>query len=180
MSGPLSIAMNLAEAKVAFPICQDGVYVTWRCSKVSLDSRELKEPSSGVVENNHGKYLKLDFDLVDPAPDTDGQQILPGKPGSKFFDSTNLYSKNDAKDPGWFVKKIAGRIDALLGTADADNKKGKPPRPNIDLTSPTLDADLAALLVGKTLVARMRVSNSAEFGTRSEFGDIRFPADMIA
>lgn len=175
--GPLSIQYDLSQAKTAFPISQDGIYAKWRAVKVATELRDVKDPSQGLIENGKGKVLKIDFDLVEPVPDTDGAQILPGKPGSKLFKTINLYSKVDSKDPSWFVKSIAGLVDALLGTADSDNKKGKPPRPPLDISAPDFDSQLSALILGQVLVAQMRV-NTFEGNTRSEFGKIHFPADL--
>lgn len=157
---PLSISLNLGDTKTAIPMIQDGQVCRLR----------LVGLSQGATEK--GKVLKFEYDLQDPAPDTEGGTITPGAMGSKIFENIQLYAKPDAKDPKWFEKKIASRIDALLGTADKDNKKGKPPRPD-------LSAELVPQLIGKTLVAKMVVRQDANY-TGNEIRTVTFPGDIAA
>lgn len=150
--------IDLSSTKTAFPMIQDGQY-----AKFKLEA--IKEGRS-----EKGPFLAFEWHLVDPAPDTDGGQILPGKPGSKMFENIQLYAKPDAVDPEWFKKKISTRIDAVLGTGDADNKKGKPPRPN-------LTPETVAAMTGQCLIAKMKVT-TYEGTTRNEFASVSFPGDI--
>lgn len=156
---PLSVSLNLSDTKTAIPMVKDGELVVLRLTNLSVTTAEK------------GKTLKFEYDLVNPAPDTDGGTINPGAMGSKFFDNIQLYAKPDAKDPKWYEKKISTRIDALLGTGDKDNKKGKPQRP--DLTP-----QLVPQLIGKTLVAKMRVRVGDYTG--NEIANVTFPGDIAA
>lgn len=176
---PLSINLDLSQTKVAFPMAAPDTYAKWRVAKVTTDNKTLDHPAVGVVENGVGRVLKIEFDLDEPVADSDGEQILPGKPGAKFFWQCNLYSKTDAKDPTWFVKKICGLVDALLGTSDSDNKKGKPTRPPLNLGAPDFAAQLGSLIIGQLIVAKMTIS-TFEGTTRSDFKSIHFPADLQA
>lgn len=176
---PLSINLDLSQTKVAFPMPNNDIFAKWRVAKVTCDAKVLDHPAVGVVENGVGQVLKIEFDLEEPVADTDGEQILPGKPGAKHFWQCNLYSKMDAKDPTWFVKKISSLVDALLGTSDADNKKGKPPRPQLNLGDPAFASQLGTLIIGQKLTAKMGIS-TYEGTTRSEFKAIYFPADLQA
>lgn len=156
---PLDISLNLSDAKVAIPVIKDGELVP------------LKLADLGVSTNEKGKTINFEYELVNPAPDTDGGTINPGAMGSKIFENVALYAKPDAKDPKWFEKRIASRIDALLGTGDKDNKKGKPQRPD-------LNAQLVPQLIGKVLVAKMRV-RTGEY-TGNEIASVTFPGDIAA
>jgi hypothetical protein len=156
---PLSISVNLADTKTAIPMVRDGELVS------------LKLVNLGQVTSEKGKSLRFEYDLVNPAPDTDGGTINPGAMGSKIFEHIQLYAKPDAKDPKWYEKRIATRIDALLGTGDKDNKKGKPARPD-------LNAQLVPQLIGKVLVAKMKV-RTGEY-TGNEIGSVTFPGDIAA
>jgi hypothetical protein len=156
---PLDISLNLGDTKTAVPMVKDGELVSLRLANL------------GQVTTEKGKSLKFEYDLVNPAPDTDGGVINPGSMGSKIFENIQLYAKADAKDPKWYEKRIASRIDALLGTGDKDNKKNKPPRPD-------LNAKLVPELLGKTLVAKMRV-RTGEY-TGNEIATVTFPGDIAA
>ena len=157
--GPLDITLNISQAKTAVPMIADGHVCKWRLHSISK------------VSGEKGDQLKFEYDLVDPAPDSEGGQILPGAMGAKFFENIALYAKPDAKDPKWFEKRIASRVDALLGTGDAGNKKNKPTRPD-------LDAQAVAQMIGKELVAKMKVRTGDFIG--NEFGAVYFPGDVTA
>ena len=156
---PLDISLNLGDTKTAIPTIADGHVC--RLKLVNL--------TQGA--NEKGKDLKWEYELQDPAPDSDGGTITPGAMGSKIFEHIQLYAKPDAKDPKWFEKKIATRIDALMGTGDKENKKGKPVRPD-------LSAQLVPQLIGKTLVAKMRVKTGDYTG--NEIASVTFPGDIAA
>jgi hypothetical protein len=149
----------LGDTKTTIPVIADGTLVNLRLASLKQNTTDK------------GKSLQWEYDLVDPAPDTDGNTIKPGDFGSKIFEHIALYAKPDAKDPKWFEKRIASRIDALLGTGDKGNPKGKPERPN-------LNAQLVPELLGKSLVAKMRVRKD-EYGG-NEIASVTFPGDIAA
>lgn len=157
--GPLDITLNISQAKTAVPMVADGHMCRWRFEKAS------------TVKSEKGPQLKFEYHLVDPAPDTEGGTIQPGAFGATFFENIALYAKPDAKDPKWYEKRIASRVDALLGTGDVGNKKNKPPRP--DLTPETVSQ-----MIGKELVAKMKVRTGDYIG--NEFGAVYFPGDIAA
>lgn len=167
--GPLDINYDTTATKTAIPLIANGHYAKLRLVKLTLD-RTDKGPST-----------KWEYDQVDPAPDSEGGQILPGSMGSKQFENIQFYSKPDAKDKGWFIKKICTRMDALLGTSDPDNKKGKPARPAFFLPGTTtgeLNPETVNLLIGKELVAKMKVKEGEYVG--NEFATVVFPGDITA
>lgn len=156
---PLDISLNLGDTKTAIPMVKDGELVVLRLAAL------------GQTTSEKGKGIRFEYDLVNPAPDTEGGVINPGAMGSKIFENIQLYAKPDAKDPKWYEKRIASRIDALLGTGDKDNKKNKPVRPD-------LNAQLVPQLIGKTLVAKMKV-RTGEY-TGNEIGSVTHPGDIAA
>jgi hypothetical protein len=158
MSGPLSINLDITKAKTQVPLFAENQYIEFRLTELS----QAEVPQKGNV-------LKFKWQLVNPAAGADGPPINPGDFGSTFFEQVQLYAKPDAKDPEWFLKRIAARIDGLLGTGDEGNAKGKPPRP-------ALSADLVPTLIGKTVFFKMKVKTGEFAG--NEVADIRHPSEM--
>jgi hypothetical protein len=156
---PLDISLNLGDTKTTVPAIADNTMVKLRL--VSLSQQKTEK----------GNSLRWEYDLVEPTIDTEGNALNPGAFGSKIFENIALYAKPDAKDPKWFEKRIATRIDGLLGTGDPGNAKGKPTRPN-------LDAKLVPNLIGKVLVAKMRLRKD-DFGG-SEIASVTYPGDIAS
>lgn len=117
--------------------------------------------------------IVFEWELTAPAPSTEGNEIKPGDMGSHFFENVALFDKNttDGSVPKWAQERIAKRIDALLGTGDPDNKKGKP-------TRPPLSPQVIPTLIGKELVAKMGVRTGDFIG--NEFTQVFFPGDIAA
>lgn len=167
--GPLSINLDTASAKTTIPVFADGVLAQLRLVKIGQEFVKEK-----------GWSTKWEYDLVAAAPNTDGGQIEPGQMGSKVFENIQLYDKNDLQPdpsvapraPKWAVEKIAKRIDALLGTGDAENTKGKPARP-------AFGPETVASLIGKVMVAKMKVS-SYEGNIKNDISKVDFPSDVAA
>lgn len=161
-TGPLDITINTKDIKTTVPMVADGHYAKWKLANVSKQI------------NDKGPALKFEWDLVDPAPNTEGGQILPGQMGAKLFENITLYDKNTTPPaiPKWASERIAKRQDALLGTGDAGNPKGKPLRPDF---SP----ECVQQMLGKFLIAKMRVKTS-DSGVNSEFASVVFPGDISA
>lgn len=117
-SGPLNISIDLTGVKTEIPAPAEKVWVRQKLVAVSTNSTEK------------GNVLKLEWHFLDLTPRFGGgEPIKPGELGSKFFENIQMYSKPDSKDPDWWKKRIAERIDALLGTGDEGNAAGKPARP---------------------------------------------------
>lgn len=184
MSGPLNFSLKLSDVKTAFPLIADAVMTEFRLVGIEAKTAPPKAElhPEAVVRGPDGNpvTLNLQFETINPVKGSEGQEILPGSPGSKIFDPIQLYSKPDAKDPAWFVKKLATRVDALLGTGDPGNTKGKPERPALDLASPTLAQELIELLVGKVMIAKVKLEKSAEYGDKNSFAALHFPGDLKA
>lgn len=169
MTEPLSTSFDLSQTKTVVPLMADGVLARLRLERLSVDQTE-KGPST-----------KWEWKLVDPVASTEGVQIRPGDFGSTFFENVQMYSKPDAKDPAWFVAKIAKRVDGLLGTGDQGNPKGKPARPAINLSpgnSVAAITELAPQLIGKEIVAKMKVKTGDYVG--NEISTVTFPGDISA
>lgn len=158
-TGPLDISIDLSQTRTAVPMVQDGHLCRWRLVNVT------------GAQTDKGKSTKWEYDLVEPAPNTEGGTINPGEMGGKFFENIQLYAKPDAKDPKWFEKKIATRVDALLGTGDTGNASGKPGRP-------VFNGELIPQLIDKELVAKMAVKTGDYTG--NEFKTVYFPGDIKA
>lgn len=169
--GPLSIKINTQDTKTGVPMFADGSWVHLRLT--GLDS--------AAVENK-GTVLKWKWELIDPAPSVDSSRdgtcdpIYPGKFGSSYFESIQLYDKNtdfsipedQRPAPDWAVKKICARLDGLLNTGDPGNKKGKDARPQFD-------EQLVPQLLGKALWAQMKVRTGEYEG--NEISKIMSEAD---
>ncbi len=168
MPEPLSNTYDLSQAKTVVPLIANGTLCRLKLVNLTLDKTE-KGPST-----------KWEWEIVEPVPTTDGDQLRPGDFGSKIFENIQMYAKPDAKEPTWFVKKIATRIDGLLGTSDPGNRKGKPARPSIDLNPANADSaipQLAQAVVGQQIVAKMSVS-AFEGVERNEIQKVTFPGDV--
>jgi hypothetical protein len=165
MPEPLDVNYDLSKAKTVVPLIADGHLCRLRLTNLSVDTTD-KGPST-----------KWEWDIVEPVPSTEGEQIRPGDFGAKFFENIQLYAKPDAKNPAWFVERIAKRVDGLLGTGDANNKKGKPTRPSIVVNDAGI-RELAPQLVGKEIVAKMKVKTGDYLG--NEIQTVTFPGDISA
>lgn len=157
---PLSISLNLSGTKTVNPMFADGSMVKLRLISLSQ------------FKGDKGNSLRFEYDLVEPAADSEGGIINLGAFGSKFSENVALYAKADAKDPKWYESVISKRLDALLGTGDAGNKKGKPTRPD-------LSNELVPQLIGKELVAKMKVQNDDNF-VGNRIATVTYPGDIAA
>lgn len=158
-NGPLSINLSTSTAKTSVPTIPENVKVPFRLIGIT----------SNTPEGKSGPVLTFEFELVQPTVDKSGKTLNPGDFGSKQFHKVYCYAKEGSKDPTYYLGKIAQIQDALLGTGDPGNDKGKPERPDFN-------DETAAQLYGKVLIATMKVK-SDEFGGGNEFGKLQFPAD---
>lgn len=160
-TGPLDINLDLSKTKTTVPMVADGHLCEWRFEKAGMKSTEK------------GQMIVLEWKLTQPAPNTEGGQIKPGEMGATLFENIALFDKHTPKGeiPDWANKRIAQRIDALLGTGDEGNTKGKP-------TRPAFNAETVSQMIGKTVVAKMKVKGGDFVG--NEFGTLTFPGDISA
>ncbi len=154
------MSLSTSAVSTAIPVIADKTQARLRLT--SLDEQEGKDGGIGS--------LKFVFELTHPVPDTQGSTIHPGGLGSKVVEFIPLASKPEAKDPVWHIKKIATRIDALLGTADAGHAS-KPARPD-------LSPELVGQLLGKELIAILKVKTGEYSG--NEIATVMFPDDVKA
>lgn len=154
---PLSFDLNTADAKTTLPAFNPTDYVQWRFTGV-------KE-----TPNENGNVLTFEFDLAAPAATVDGGVLKPGDFGAKHFHRVFLYAKDTPKGviPERAKQDIAKLQDALLGTGDVGNAKGKPVRP-------AFNGNTVGSMVGSVLYAKMKVDG--EYGNK--FGHLMFPGDM--
>lgn len=160
-NGPLDISCDTSSVSTATQMVAANEMARFRLKSVTK------------VASKEGKpMLKWEYDLVAPAKGQDGATIEPGGMGSKFFENIALFDKNTPEGtvPAWALKRIAQRQDALLGTGDANNTKGKPSRP-------AFNASCVEAMQGKELIAKMK---SGQEGYSNEFGTIYFPGDVTA
>lgn len=160
-NAPLSIALPTAGVKTAFPLIADKQQASFRLTEISQTNTEK------------GPVIKFSWELSAPAPGNQGKPIAPGELGSKHFENVQLYDKNSVPGgppPQWALAKIATRLDALLGTGDEGNIKGKPVRPQ-------LDASLVPSLIGKEIVATVKITEY-EGQQRNEFSRVEHPGDV--
>lgn len=157
-AGPLSIALKTAATKTEVPKVADGTQTLLVLKSLTQD------------RNDKGDFLKFEWVFKNPTPMADGSVVAPGQFGSTKFEQIPLYAKADAKNPEWFLEKIAKRIDALLGTGDDGNKAGKPTRPD-------LDASVVSAMIGKEVVAKFK-HREFEGVTRDEIDTVTFPGDV--
>ncbi len=158
---PLNINLDITDTTTGIPVIADGQIVKLHLEKVTQSEVEGK-----------GSTTRWEYKLVEPAPTTDGTTLNPGDFGSTIFENIQLYSKEGSARPDWFKERIATRIDALLGTGDKGNKKGKPERPN-------LSGETVAKLIGQSMLVKMKVS-AYEGRDRNEFAAVYFPGDVQA
>lgn len=147
--GPLNINMNLAETKTALPVITDGSLVPIKLLSVDGHLRE-DDPSKPET--------KWTFATTAPAPTTDGDSVAPG---FKLISRIQLYAKETTENKTWFQQKIARFIDALCGTGDKDNKKGRPERP-------PFNDDTIAKMIGLECFAKVTISRDQNGVDRNE------------
>lgn len=160
-TGPLDINLDLSKTKTTVPMVADGHLCEWRFEK------------AGMKTSEKGPMVVLEWKLTQPAPNTEGGQIKPGEMGATLFENIALFDKNTPQGevPKWAQERLAKRIDATLGTGDEGNAKGKPARP-------AFNAETVSQMIGKTVVAKMRVRSGDYVG--NEFGTLTFPGDIAA
>lgn len=156
--GPLSLNLDITDAKTSVPMFSDG----------SLVEFELK--TIAEKPNEKGPALEFVFESVNPAPNTDGGTILPGQLGSKVFKTLYGYQKDgdSAKAQARMAQDIARIVDACLGTGDRGNIKGKPERPGVN--------EALAACIGKHIVAKIK-NETGDF-QRSGLGTLYYPPDL--
>ena len=134
---PLEIDLDLSGVSTAQPLIRHGHVGRVRLADIS----GVKNDSNQTVA------LKWEFRLVEPAPaqDAEGSPLPDVNANYPIFVRINL-------GQDFLLVKQAKFMDALLGTGDKNNTKGKPDRPN-------LNAAVVASMVGREAIARVSVSH---------------------
>jgi hypothetical protein len=130
-TSPLNINLDLSQIVTTIPLIADGQTALVRLKNITQGDRD------GVI------ILKWEFVLVNPAQSQEGAEVRAGFP---LF--TNFYM-----DQEWLVQKMTRFMDALLGTGDAHNSKGRPARPRFN-------AETVSQMLGAEAYARITVSRS--------------------
>jgi hypothetical protein len=161
-NAPLSVSFNTSSVKTAIPVIADGTMTRLRLAKIyETEADPEKEIPAKIA---------FDFQLVDGAPTMEGGSVNPGFP---VFVKLPLTTKDSpTATPQWVVDVICRIQDACLGTSDAENKKGKPARPNFDPAC-------AAEMLGKEVVAKVVVvrSKTTDY-IGNDLKNFTFPGDV--
>lgn len=160
--GPLSINIPTSTAVTTVPFFRERTYVKFRLGKV---------PQQDEVEGK-GSVIKFEWELTDPIEDQQGNQIKPGDFGSKVFDTVRLYDKNTPAGtiPKRAIEDLAKRTDALLGTGDPNNKKGRPERPDFN-------TDLMPALMGQVCFIQFK-NGTGEYAGKQDIVSFTNPQDV--
>lgn len=159
MPGPLSIQLNTA-VKTSVPAFQPNQLIAFRCADIQEG------------QTDKGKTIKFTWELVEPSPSTDPEKpIMPNAFGSKVFDTVFLYDKNTPPDqiPDRAIAAVAARQDAVLGTGEPDNKKGKTVRP-------PFNAECVQAMLGQ--ISYLQFRPAKDDGTGQDIKSFTYPGDV--
>lgn len=155
-ASPVSISLDLSKQSTQKPIIKNDL-VRVRCAKISQG------------KNDNGDSIHFEWHLLDGAESTDGKELKPGFP---VFDAIYLYSKNEpGVIPDMAKTKISKRMDALLGTGDEGNEKGRPTRPNSFI-------DAIPNMIAKEAWLKLKIKTGEN--ASNEIVEVRSIADMSA
>lgn len=140
MSRPLSIKSS--QTKTSIPLVADKFMAPVRVVKIDYKEAEGEQKFA---------HLAVRLDLINPAPTTEGGTVPAGFPVFVTFPLGT--AEEPTKMPEWSERNWSSFIDGVLGTGDAENKKGKPVRPDTTL-------ELLPQLFGKVVVATFGVYKS--------------------
>lgn len=148
--------MDLTQHKTTVPVIANDRWVKVRLANLTQQA------------NEKGQMLKFEYHLLEPAPTIDGETVKPGFP---LFENITLYSKDTppGQIPEFAQTKICKRIDAMLGTGDPGNKKGRPPRP-------AFNGELVPSLIGKELYLQVKAKTGEYEG--NDVVQVRHPSDV--
>lgn len=159
-SGPLSITLGTSNITTAIPQIADN---TWAPLKLNTISQKTIK--------DKGDVLEFEFQLTEAASSSEGKPIAPNGLGSKVFHSVFLFGKDGPEAVAErAAQNVARIIDALLGTGDADNTKGKPARPQF---TPQLVPDL----IGKVAYCNIKHKTDPNY-PGVEIKKFMFPGDV--
>lgn len=158
-TAPLSISLELGDVKTGIPILLN--------NHIGLAFVENIEE----IKHEKGGGVKFKFKLAEECPTNDGKSVSAGFPVSQnvwFFD------KNTPPDeiPERSKQTIARYLDAIFGTGDPGNTKGKPPRPALNLATVTE-------AIGKQVLLKFKAVPEGEYAG-TEITGAYFPSDKGA
>ena len=129
---PLSISLNLTDISTTVPLIADGTMAKVRLKNISQ------------TERDGNPVIKWEFTLVEPAPTTEGDQVRARIPAL-------CHLRHVSQE--FLMQKMARFVDGFLGTGDANNKKGKPTRPQFN-------AHVVSQMIGTEAMAKISVIKS--------------------
>lgn len=161
-SGPLSITLPTSTTKSAMPQIASN---TWAKFKYAAPVKQRT-----IAGEGKGDVLDFEFHLAEPASDTEGKTINPGGVGSKQFHTVFMYGK-DGKEAALdrATKEVNKILDAMLGTGDPGNAKGKPARPDFN-------NELQPSLIGLTFWGKVRARQNDP--SRNDIVEFRHESEM--
>jgi hypothetical protein len=149
---PLTVNVPLDAIKTVVPLIADGTLAHVRLKNISQ------------TESRDGNtVLKWELTLLDPAPTDDGHEVQAGFPIFINFDVTKEF----------LMQKMARFVDGFLGTGDANNRKGKPPRPQFN-------AETVSRMLGAEGYAKVTVRKGSSDYIGNDITAIIHPADLPA
>lgn len=160
-SGPINININTSNTQTSVPQIAPG------------QMAQLRFVGASQKTNEKGNILSFSYELAQPVGKLGGGTINPGDFGAKIFENISLYGKDTAAGeiPTWAAQRIAERLDALLGTGDPGNAKGKPQRPDFGPA-------VIPQLIGKVMFAKFKARKDDP--NQSEIERVFFPGDVAA
>lgn len=158
-TAPLSISMELGDVKTGIPILLNNHIAL--CTVESIDQLKYEK----------GPGVRFKFKLAEECPTNDGKTVSAGFPVS-----ANIwgFDKNtpEGEWPERSKQAIARYLDAIFGTGDPGNTKGKPPRP-------ALDGATVADAIGKPVLLKFKAVPDGQYAG-TEITAAYFPSDKSA
>lgn len=132
---PLNINLDLTGVTTTLPLIADGTIAKCRLKNITQTERE------------GNPIIKWELTLLESAPTVDGLSVQPGFPLFVNFDVSKEF----------LLQKMSKFVDGILGTGDANNKKGKPPRPQFN--AETVNSMLGAEAFAKITITKSKKSD---------------------
>ena len=148
---PLTVNIPLDSTRTVIALIADGTLAHVRLKNISQSERD------------GNPILKWEMTLIDPVPTDDGHEARAGFPIFINFDVSKEF----------LMQKMARFVDGFLGTGDANNRKGKPPRP-------AFNADTVSRMLGAEGYAKVTIRKGANDFVANDVTAIIHPADMAA
>lgn len=168
-TGPLSTAFNLSGVSTARPVIADGHLCHARFAGVKL------------LPTEKGNMMSWEFHLLDEAPT--GELGKSVKPGFSLNERIYLYGKDvpPGEIPPRAIVNMCKIIDAILGTDNPENKKGRPVRP--DFSTDSIEQTVAKMneaMLAQEVWFIVKVKNDDKYGAQNDIAKFIFREDLKA